>query len=114
MKKIKTKWVKHNSPLYKQLEAAKILGANSERGAIFKILMEHFALTDDFVEWLFTEKFPMNEDQQHLEKCESCRSWSDPIYDLPYCSWYCTPCDRLGYGYGCPEHAHVEDKSVVV
>jgi len=62
MKKYKPKvmrWVKRNSPLHKQLETARIVGANEDRRKVFKILVEECVLSDDFIEYLFTEKYPI-------------------------------------------------------
>ena len=53
------RWVKRNSPLHKQLETARIVGANEDRRKVFKILVEECVLSDDFIEYLFTEKYPI-------------------------------------------------------
>ena len=53
----------------------------------------------------------VNDNEQHIEKCEKCRL---EYFDREFHTWVCVPCDRTGWGLGCPNHAHEEDKSVLV
>lgn len=53
--KSKTRWVKTNSPLHKQLQTAKFIGKREGQDEIIKFLSNHSAFTDDFIAWIVVE-----------------------------------------------------------
>ena len=57
----------------------------------------------------FKTTYMQEDNEKHMAICEKCR-----VPGIPYRSWLCVHCDKVGYGFGCPSHAHEEDGSVVV